>query len=89
LTQTYRTYYLYWYSTNVYSYASTYANVLAVYNAAALSGYGRIMTDGEYTINQWGSLILVELVKGQAVLQNNLLLKYSSNYFVLWFNGAS
>ena len=88
LVSTYRTYYVYWWNGAVYSYSSTYSNALLVFNAAALSTFGRILTDGENTVNQWGADILVNLVKGQAVLSNTLLSKYSSNYFVFWWNGS-
>jgi hypothetical protein len=49
---TWRTYYVYWYDGATHVYSSTYNNVNAVYNAAALASYTRIITDGEAVVKE-------------------------------------
>jgi hypothetical protein len=82
----YRTYHVYWFNSgSVYRYSSTYNNVNLVYGW--LSAYDRIISDGEVVVQSTGGPITY-VCRGQAHFDGNLNLKYSSNFFLIWWTGS-
>jgi len=85
-TSYYRTYHVYWWNgASVFRYSSTYNNVNLVYGW--LSAYERILSDGEVVVRSTANLVTLVL-RGQAHFDGNLNLKYSSNFFLIWWTGV-
>ena len=61
-----------------------------LFHHTALKKYPRLIADGELTIDVAAASYVDErLMKGYAVLNRHILYRYSSNYFIAYWDGAA
>ena len=87
LTPTLRKYHVYWWNGVIHNYyGGPYANALFQYITAV--GGQKILTDGELTQRFVGTNLQLTQ-RGRAFFSHHLILKYSSNFYAIYYNGFS